>query len=213
MADTLDVLTLTEAKGILAISDTSQDSQVARIITGVSRKLDHLCGPVVARTITNETHEFATYRDWGTRDTLETDFGPVTSFTTVTNYLGTTATVLTQQVAGNSPTNGFYAQSYDPDPDLFSGVITRKTGLYRYPFGDLVTITYIAGRYADTSSVDARFKEAAGVMLRNSWRAYQQATAPYNEFQVPQQTFPAFAVPNYVLEILSDEIKPQIGFG
>ncbi len=213
MADALDVLLLSEAKGILAISDTSEDVQVARVVTALSRKLDHLVGPVVTRTISNEIHEFATYRDWDTRDTIEFDFCPVSQIITVTNYLGTTPTVLDSQTAGTSPSNGYYAETYKPDSSLLSGIITRKTGLYPYPFGDLVAVTYIAGRYTSTTNVDARFKEAAGVMLRNSWRAYQQSTAPYGQFDVPQQTFPGFGVPNYVLEILSDEIKPQVGFG
>lgn len=213
MADTNDVLTLTEAKAVLAITTTTQDDQIARVITAVSRKLDHLCGPVVSRTVGNELHEFATSRDWDTRYSIEFDFCPVSQIITVTNYLGTTATVLESQTAGTSPTNGYYAETYKPDPTLLSGVITRKTGLYPYPFGDVVSVTYLAGRYASTTTVDARFKEAASIMLRNSWRATQQSTAPYGEFDVPQQTFPGFAVPNYVLEILSDEIKPQVGFG
>ncbi len=213
--DTLDVLTLAEAKAVLDIdpNDGTKDKEVARVVTATSRKLDHLCGPVVTRTISNETHEFATYRDWGTRTTIEFNFCPVTTIVTVTNYLGTTATVLDAQTPGTSPSNGYYAESYKPDASLLSGVITRKTGLYPYPFGDLVSVTYIAGRYASTTLVDARFKEAASVTLRNSWRPYQQGVALLGEFDVPQQTFPSHGVPNYVFDILYDEIKPQIGFG
>ena len=213
MADALDVLSLTEAKGILAVSDTSQDTQIARLITAASRRLDLAVGPIVTRTVSNEVHEFATYRDWATRTTIEFDYCPVNSFITVTNYLGTTPTVLTQQTPGTSPSDGFFAESYKPDKTLYSGIITRKTGLYPYPFGDIVACTYIAGRYTSTSTVDAKFKEAAGVMLRNSWRSYQQSTAPYGQFDVPQQTFPTFAIPNYVRELLALEWQPEVGFG
>lgn len=197
----------------MAISSTTQDGQLARVITAVSRRLDLLVGPVVTRTITNEPHAFATTIPWSSRDTIELEWCPVTSITTVTNYLGTTATVLTAQTAGTSPANGYYAETYKPNPTLLSGIIERKTGLYRYPFGDLVTVTYVAGRYADTASVDPMFKEAASYMLRNSWRAYQQSTAPYQEFEVPQQTFPTYFDPNVVLELLANDVKPKVGFG
>ncbi len=215
MADARDILSLTEAKGILSIasSDTSQDTQVARLITSTSRRLDLAVGPAVAFTVGNEIHQFATYRDWGTRNTIEFNYCPVTTIISVTNYLGTTPTVLTQQVPGNSPSDGFYAEQYEPDPTLYSGIITRKTGLYPYPFGDLVSVTYLAGRFTSTSTVDPKFKEAAGVMLRNSWRAYQQSTAPYGQYDVPQQTFPTFAIPNYVRELLALEWQPEVGFG
>lgn len=211
MSDPLDVLSLTEAKAILSVqaSSTNYDTQLARVITAVSRKLDKAVGPIVRRAISAEQHQGRNF----VRQRIELRWCPVTSISAVTNYLGATATLLTEATPGVNPSDGWLGERYAPDPSLYSGVIVRRAGLNPWYFGDMVTVSYTAGRYADTSSVDARFKEAAALTLRNEWRPYQQGTGTLGEFDVPQQTFPTYGIPNAVRDLLSDEWKPEIGFG
>ena len=203
MADTLDVLTLTEGKTAVGIasSDTSQDTPLAAKITAVSRRLDQLVGPVVRRTITGEVHE-------GGRHEIRVRFYPVYSFTTVTEYRDTNATVLTLEDYDTQPADAYVPERWSTSTAVYNGCVERRSNGWRYTFPpgpEAVRVTYVAGRYADTASVDALFKEAAGVMLKNSWRPTEASALLVGEFEVPAQNFPRFGVPNYVRDLLADE--------
>lgn len=211
MADLLDVVTLAEAKAILSVSatDTSRDADVERLITAVSRRLDTLVGPVVRRAVTDEKHD-------GGRTVIELAHGPASAVATVIEHAGTTSKTLTEETVGTEPAEGWFGERYDPDPILYSGMIVRRVGGSdsRFEAGrGNVVVTYTAGRHLDTASVDKRFREAAGIMLRNLWRPYQESVGGVGEFDSPVQNFPGFAVPNAVLQLLSDEVIPEVGFG
>ena len=159
MADTLDVVTLNEAKARIGIStaDNDHDDNIAAVVTAVSGQLDRLVGPVVIRTVTDEAH------DGGGR-LISLDYRPVSSVTTVTEYDGATGTSLTEQTAGTSPGSGFVVTG--------GGVLHRvsSSSVDCYPSGYLnVVVTYEAGRYATTAACNAKFKEACLLMLRNVW--------------------------------------------
>lgn len=155
MADTLDILTLDE--GMTAISMTGSGSNhedaVALAITGVSRAIDDLCGPVVVRTITDEIH----YPSGHTPIFL--DYQPVSSITSITEYASGTGTALT---AEDHNTAGTYL--------LRDGLVARRSGFYTTSwYGNAVKVTYVAGRYATTSAVDEKWKNAAAMILRRWW--------------------------------------------
>lgn len=211
MVDTYDVLTTTEAKQILSISltDTSKDSSVERVVTAVSRRLDRLIGPVVQRAVTDERA--------GARGChLELAYGPVSAVSSVVEYQGTTAVTLTEETPGVEPTDGWVGERYAPNPSLLSGVLIRRCSgsdrLWWEGHGNVV-VSYTAGRAAATASVDARHKEAAGLMVRNLWRSYENTVGGVDQFDTPTQAFPAFAVPNAVKELLADELQTDDGFG
>lgn len=166
MADTLDLLTLTE--GYAAINDPasaaagtgSYDTVLARRITAISRRVDELCGPVVQRTISNEEHE-------GGYPTLRLLYYPVASITTLTEYVGTTGQVLSAENFPNSTT----ANDYKLVDNGRRGVVHRRSFGYGYQFAvDRVIATYTAGRYASTDTVDTKFKEAAAAILLRLWK-------------------------------------------
>lgn len=154
MADTLDLLTLTEAKAALNIasSDTSVDTELAQVITAASRMVDSVYGPVVEREVT--TNVLAPNgRIWLDR--------PLT-ITSVTEYLSGTATVLTAEDADTAGTYRF---------DSTTGSLLRRTSWTdTYWSGHELVVVYQAGRYADTASVDEKFKEAAVVCLIHLWQ-------------------------------------------
>lgn len=203
MADTLDVLTLAEGKVAVGIdsADTSQDTPLAAKITAVSRRLDQLVGPIVRRTVTGEVHE-------GGRCEIKVRRYPVYSFTTVTEYSATTATVLTAEDYDTQPADAYWAEPWHTSTAVYSGCVHRRSGGWShvFPWGpEAVRVTYVAGRYADTASVDPMFKDAAAIMLKNSWRPLEAATQLVGEFDVPAQNFPRFGVPNYVRDLLAEE--------
>lgn len=210
MADTLDVLTLAEGKAAVKVGsgDSSHDTDLAALITAVSRRLDQCAGPVVVRTITDELHD-------GNVDSIWLRSYPVTSITTVTEYDGTTATVLTQETVGTQPASGYLPDRYDPAPSLYNGRLIRRAGGadWCFPYGRLnVKVTYVAGRYSATATVDSRFKIAAEIMLQNLWRADLETALLNDEYDVPSQAFPRFGIPNAVRHLLAEEWQDGSGF-
>lgn len=210
MADTLDILTIAEGRAAVKIGsgDTSQDTDLAAQITAVSRRLDQAAGPIVVRTITDELHDGGCDRIW-----LQSY--PITSFTTVTEYDGTTGTVLTAETVGTEPSTGYLADRYGPNPALYSGCLHRRSGGSDWAFssGRLnVKVTYVAGRYATTAVVDERFKQAGRIMLQNLWRAGLETALLGDEYDVPAQAFPGFAIPNAVRQLLAEEWQDQSSF-
>lgn len=190
MADTLDVLTIAEARTAVGLgSDTSKDTPLVIAVTAVSRQLDDLCGPIVKRTVTAELHD----GDYGT---IQLRRRPVYSITTLTEYLNTSGTALTAETnsakaTGNYLHDGTFTR-------LTSGLIRRRSNGTDIPFAcgrHNIEVTYEAGRAADTASVDPKFKQAASMMLRNIWTGEQASGS---------ETFGAFA---------DQEINPLLGPG
>lgn len=205
MADTLDLITLAEAKSFVSIgaADTSHDAALAQKITAVSRRIDRLCGPVVQRTVTDEVHEggcqWIRVRRW-----------PVASYTTVTEYDATFAQVLTQEDFDTQPAEGFLPERWQSSPTgVFNGKLWRRSAGSDgwFPVGrEAVKLTYVAGRAADTAAVDPVFKEAAGNALKNLWRTMETATQLMGEFDVPAQNFPISIVTKAVRDCCAEEI-------
>lgn len=193
MAADLDVLTFDEAKA--AINNNADDKNIGLLsayITGVSQFLDTLCGPIVSRTVT---------------DTFDGDLPavflkswPVLSVQTVTEYTGTTSQLLTAQTPGTAPDFGYLL-------DLASGQIRRTEGGTARNFKSgvqNVVVEYTAGRFADTESVDQRFKRAAGLVLANIWRRERGLGAV--EYGVVGGV--TYLLPNAAEALLLGEIHP-----
>lgn len=171
MADPLDLLTLDEGKTAINMSfdNANHEEEIARQITAVSRIIDEACGPVVVRTVTEELHEIG-----AGQATVYLDELPVQSVTTVDEFDGTTLTTLAP-VAFAESTSGYFAGA---------GVLARRLSgqAYIWPNGGTVRVTYEAGRYASTETVDARFKEAAAAVLRRLWKREAGAWAQSSSF-------------------------------
>lgn len=204
MSDTLDVLTLAEAKNALSIDPdyAEHDVPLAAYITAVSRAFDERFGPVVRRAVTDKLG--------GGHPTLFLTQRPVASVTSVDEYDVGTHFSLTEEVAASNPTptHGWIA-------DLPKGIVFRRTGggTACFPGGiKNVTVIYSAGRYVSTDTVDARFKVAAQIMLAQIWRRETGAgTRTFGDFAVPDAfispAVPTFAIPNAVLQMLADEVQ------
>lgn len=155
MSDTLDVLTLPEGRDAInaKADNVEQDVRLARHITAISRLLDDRCGPVVQRTVTGELH--------GGCGPVLLKLWPVVSVDLVNEAAGSTITTVLPVSFGDTFA-GYRV-------DLERGMLTRSGS--SWPDGaDTVEVTYVAGRYEDTASVDPKFKDAAAAILRRLWK-------------------------------------------
>lgn len=164
MADTLDVLTLNEAKAAVNIQTTNVDfdAELEQQVTAVSRMIDAACGPVVQRTITAELHDGNTTVIWPR-------YTPVASVTLVRSASGGTITTVTAVAFGGTG-DGY---------TLTGNRLTHSSGRWT---GSQVELTYVAGRYATTAAVDARFKTCAASVLRRLWKRESGTWAQSSNF-------------------------------
>ena len=208
---TLDVITLAEAKTAISMSanNDDHDTKLGQHITAVSGIMDSLCGPIVQRTITAELHD-----DPGDAVTLR--YSPVTSIGTVREAVPGEITTLTAGTFG-AVADGYRAEQDWRGGTLYSGVLYRLWGGYvgAWVCGAQVEVTYTAGRFADTASVDARFKDCAGAIMRRLWKreagSWAQSSTFYESLGGGDETpagsgFFKVAEP-IVRELLGDETR------
>ena len=212
---TLDVLSLAEAKAAIGQDTTSDDATLPPVITAVSLALDEGAGPIVVRTLTDEVYD-------GGQTDIQLAQWPVTSITSVTEYDGTTAQVLTAETNASKPVYGYRTEPYRGQPTGLLGptVIRRGSGAdARFPADrSNVVVTYVAGRFATTSAVSELFKEAARITLMHWWRTREQGTFEVvldggDGFEVPRSNFPRWAVPNAAKELLGSEWQAGLDQG
>lgn len=196
MADTLDVVTLAEVESNMG--EVTDEALLAVYITSVSRLLDEVCGPIVQRMVTGESHDGGD----GERYVYLDEF-PVVSVTTLTEYRGQVAQVLTEEAVTTSPSNGFVV-------DYSTGKVTRRSGKidWAFPPGRKnITATYEAGRYADTDSVDQRFKMAALITIKQLWSREQgMGTVTFGPEGLPILGA-TFALPNAAAAFIREDIR------
>lgn len=211
MADTRDLLTLAEAKSRLRIDsgDVTRDEELAAYITAASRLIDEWAGPVVQFAVSGERHDGTARSGYDYARSIILAHRPVAAFGSIVEYSGGSSTTLTQISGETEPSDGFFAERHGPDPALYSGVVMRTHGPVRtaFAFGqNNIVCSYTAGRVASTTSVSAMFKQACGLVLKNLWREEEFSITDLDEYQVPRQSFPTFAMPNVVRQLLGDEL-------
>lgn len=204
MADTLDIISLNEAKAAVNIdtSNTTYDNELAAYITGVSRRIDTLCGYVVKRTISNETHYC------GAAPFIDVRHPPISSVTSCTEYdQDGTSTSLTGETVSSKPTDAYLIDITAEAP--FRIYRRSQGGPYTFPAGGSVVVTYVAGRYATTAAVDEVFKRGAAIMFSHLWRREQGVgSSTFGPVDDVGLGIPAFAVPRAVVELLAEYIRP-----
>lgn len=186
--DTLAVLERTEAYE--AINDATsanagssdRDREIVDVwVPAISRRIDELCGPVVVRTVTDERHD-------GGGQLIELRRSPAKTVTSVTEYWLGEPYTLTAEQDETLPDYGYLLEQVGASTFL----VRRCAGLDRRfaPGRQNVKVTYEAGRYADTASVDAKFKLAASNVLVGLWSKYGGAWAqggdPFTEVGQPK---------------------------
>lgn len=197
MADPLDLLTFEAAQEAINQSSdvTDNDDEIARQITAVSRIVDSYCGPVVIRTIEDEIHDAC-----GPVFLRKT---PVSSVTQVRVAEGSIVTLSAVAFGGTGA-------GYSLDPTTY--MLERRSGSTPISWGGQVEVTYEAGRFEDTESVDSRFAECAASILRRLWKreagAWSQSSAVWEGLDQSVGTgFFRVAKP-IIDEMLWDELLP-----
>lgn len=160
-ADTLDVLAIGEAEKAINVPSGSHTTELEQAITAVSRRIDEVCGPVVIRAVTE-------YHDGGESVIVPRET-PVSDVTTLKEWDGSTLTTLTEDAFGSAGnTNGYWIRRDGADSHGVE-ILRRSSGnAARFVTGE-VELVYDAGRYANTASVDRRFKQAVASILRRLW--------------------------------------------
>lgn len=194
MAEPHDVLTLNEARDALKRGpmDVSDDDTIARLITTATEKLEAEVGPIVEREVVAERHA-------GGRRHLLLRHWPLRSITTVAEHPAG-ADLITLDASD------WRAEPSEVEDGLLSGLVERIRSGRRARWCDPgdVFVTYQAGRFATTDDVAARFREAALLVVMNLSRSYEPAVGNADEFTLPHQSFPGFAMPRAAQEMLAD---------
>jgi hypothetical protein len=202
---TTDLLTVKEAKQALALSesDAATNAEIGQLITAVTARIDSLCGPVVARTVTSESHD-GTARNGQRKHLVRLREAPVVSITAVVEYSNTTAQTLSAESNTSKTANNYL---YDSSTELLR---RRASGSdSSFPHGrQNVVVTYSAGRVGATGSVSSEFKEAAAIICKHLWRIdHGSGTQTFGD--VPVEVFPSgFAIPARALDLLRGELRP-----
>lgn len=199
-----DLLTAAEARRFvnLGTADLTRGTLLAQYVTAASRAIAKGCGTIIYGTVTGELHS-------GGGNAIYLDAHPVASLVAVVEYDNTTAATLTAETNATKPAAGYRAT-------LKNGKIVRRDTNTDalFPAGrDNIYVTYVAGRFASTTTVDDRFKTACGLVLKNMWRAQEFGMGNTDEFDIPQASFPRFTVPNAAKELLADEWHYGSGTG
>lgn len=199
---TRDLLSDAEARQVLGVgaADISKAEALERAITAVSDRITAAVGTIVYGTITD-------LFDGGCRTVWLRQ--PVAQVVNVVEYDSTTASTLTAESNTSKPSDGYYLGT-------LNGELTRRDNNTDswFPQGrNNVLVNYVVGRAATTATVPERYKEAAAITLKNWWRMYESGAARVAEYDVPQASFPTFAVPKAAKELLADEWRTGSGIG
>lgn len=204
-----DLLTIVEARSAvnLPAGDTSHDVDLKLFVSGISGRVDALCGPVVQRAVAGERYS-------GGKRRVLLEQTPASAVTSVSEWDGTTETVLTEETDAVKPSDAFMLDS----EGVYSFVYRRAVGSDSvFPAGRRnVVIDYTAGRFATTADVGEQFKLTATSILRRIWKreqsSWSQTTDFFADTESPRPSMSFFrAVDPMVQELLADEMLPPVG--
>ncbi|MCA1569789.1 MAG: hypothetical protein LC798_05590 [Chloroflexi bacterium] len=191
----LDILTLPEAQravNVLGDLGSVEDDLVA-MVSGVSEQIDNLCGPVVARAVTE------TYRGGCSSILFRTT--PVLSVTSVVETTGVTPATLV-------------AADYLLENQGHYAVLHRRSAGYAsfWAAGDFnVAVTFQAGRFATTAAVSAGWKQVAASILKAQWQqesgAWSQRPDAFDTYENGEVT-PFVSVGDMLRRRLPYELLP-----
>lgn len=190
--DLLDILTPAEALRALSLSDnsTSFTEELEQMVTGISGDIDRIAGPVVYRTVTGERHHGAG-TSW-----VELKKRPVVSVSSLVEWNTGTSQTLTLDTDSVLNNYGFAI-------DFDTGRVLRRSGGTPTLFADgtdNVIVTYVAGRYATTATVDRRFKRVAASVLRAEWAVASPSYRKTSNFD--EDTTAAYATTDDMIRAL-----------
>jgi len=198
MTATIDIVSLADAKAFLNVSSSSNDVEIAQMITAASQLWVRRVGPVAGSPAYDEYYD-------GGQTTLVVRHAPVLTVTAVVEaYSSSFVRTLTH----NEPDTGS-SSAYDYSVDLVSGTFTRRAMGIAVPFawGDRnIHITYTAGY----SSTPADITHAVLLLVSHMWDTQRgRMVLPGNADQSWNPAL-SFTWPQRVQEIAAGYIIPGI---
>lgn len=188
-----DIVTVDDAAGYLGTADT-HDVALARLVTAVSERIDQMCGPVINRAVT-ERHN-------GGHPSLVLADYPIVAVTSITEWAGTTETVLAAETDLVKPASGYL---HDPD----TGIVYRRSGGADacFPIGRRnIEVVYTAGRGA---IAPAKFAEAALLTIAHYWRRERSSSSSIDS--LVEDSFGAvYFLPRAALEMLGEDLREPV---
>ncbi|SEG44866.1 hypothetical protein SAMN04489712_105275 [Thermomonospora echinospora] len=182
----LDIISTTDAKAQLNMSDSTSDTELAGYVSAASRVVEKYVGAVIHRTVT-DTFD-------GGRSQLLLSTLPVVSITSVTD----TGTALA-------------ADGYTVD--LRAGVLTRLVGTSPTPFEagyQSVQVVYTAGQAADIAAVAADladYRLAALIIVQHLWETQRPAArGPFDQGADDYDPRYSYSIPRRALELLGEPV-------
>lgn len=166
----LDIITEAEARAAIRLP-TGQTTEIQAMVSGLSAWVDQLCGPVVARSVT----EVVSGPYSGPVLLTST---PVISITSVVEHVGSTNTTIDTGDYELAST-GHYARLFR----LSGGYDSAWTAGSRN-----FTVTLSSGRYANTAAVGYDWKERFRSLLIEKWQ-YESATWQRNRGEFAADEF------------------------
>lgn len=186
LADAFEVEDSTSARRLVSLDRVKQhlnqtgttrhDEELQLLIASATMKIEHLCGPVLRRVVTNERHPGG--RAVALHEVPGPHGGP---YITLTSAL---------PVAGGT---GITVAGLDVDP--LSGLVQYASGYGRFPVGPHLW-SYVAGR----ATVPPGIQEAALNFVRGSWETQRGASGLPLDQADELQDVPGMGLVSYRLE-------------
>jgi uncharacterized phiE125 gp8 family phage protein len=190
------IVSLTQAKAQLNITDEVNDSKLTDFIAAASQMIVNRIGPVAGSLTVSEWH------DGGSTDLLLYAEGPVQSITSVTESFGSVVYTLSQITLDS----GSVTTPFGYTVDLDQGLLVRRAAGVAIPFAfgeQNIHVTFVAG-YATTPP---DITQATLLLLQHMWETQRGVGRSLGSG--PMETS-AYSMPNRVMEILSPYIVPGI---
>jgi len=187
--------TLDEFKAHLNLKGvTTTDAELQGFLDAATPVIENICGPILTRTVTAEKHDGGE----GFRISLVVRQRPILAVSSVTEYAGDVATVLTQVTDPSAGTDFSYTV------DLETGTITRRGssgGVIPFYGGvDNILVTYTAGYATVPLNVRLAALFQAAHMFQSSQLSGRLLVRGVGE---DSYSFAAgFGIPNRVRELL-----------
>lgn len=175
---------------------TANDDELRLFIASATTMLEDL-GSMMSIGILPQTRT-EEYRPVGSEIALK--MRPVASVTTVTEYRGTTSTVI---AVGATP--GAAGESYTLNGS--AGVLTRRSGGVEVAWADVVVVTYVWG----STTVAPNVVTAARALVAHVFKLGQRGWRPSFGGDDVTITPSGYAVPNRVREMLDPSNQRGIG--
>lgn len=201
MAGPTAIIDVADVQSYLGIS--GDDARLQTFIDGLTAALEYVAGPVIQRTITGEVHD-------GGADHIMLRVTPVVSVDAVHEYIGLADYSLSPEPLGSTVDMWGYSLD-DPGKGL---VVRRSSAGIPMPFlggPRMVKVDYTAGR----TTVPNNIKSAMLALIETNYDALTQGGRPafrnsgmvLDDMQgAGAQMVRGFLVPNYVREMLADDL-------